>query len=139
MIFCQKRRVITIDWQWMGGGCCATDVAYFIYTSVMLPEAATPRSAPPSPSKGAQKRKESLSNSSGSNSLTVPSTLSSNSANGNSLSSSASLERYPYYAPHEMELLKCYHAALMKRGVKDYPFEVFEQHYLMNVYALTYF
>ena len=25
-----------IDWQWMGRGCCATDVAYFIYTSLSL-------------------------------------------------------------------------------------------------------
>lgn len=30
----EKSRVFTIDWQWLGGGSCAVDVAYFIYTSM---------------------------------------------------------------------------------------------------------
>lgn len=30
-----KSKSYTIDWQWMGGGCPATDVAYFIYTSTV--------------------------------------------------------------------------------------------------------
>lgn len=32
-----KPKSYTIDWQWMGGGCPATDVAYFIYTSTNIP------------------------------------------------------------------------------------------------------
>lgn len=32
----KKDKAFTIDWQWMGGGSCSADVAYFIYTSVRI-------------------------------------------------------------------------------------------------------
>lgn len=32
----KKDKAFTIDWQWMGGGSCTADVAYFIYTSVRI-------------------------------------------------------------------------------------------------------
>eukprot|EP01121_Diplochlamys_sp_Union-15-3_P017491 TRINITY_DN6164_c0_g2_i3.p1 TRINITY_DN6164_c0_g2~~TRINITY_DN6164_c0_g2_i3.p1 ORF type:complete len:380 (+),score=39.59 TRINITY_DN6164_c0_g2_i3:175-1314(+) len=86
--------VYTIDWQWCGLGLGATDVAYFLYTSV---------------EKGV---------------IQDPSSQSLETVNGSS---------YSYYGKRELQLLKIYHSALIKCGVTDYPFDLFEQHYLINV------
>jgi hypothetical protein len=82
----QKPKSYTIDWQWMGGGCPATDVAYFIYTSTDIPLLKEPIVHP----------------------------------------------KYPF-GKSELDLLKCYHDSLVRRGIKKYSFDDFAQQYMLNV------
>jgi thiamine kinase-like enzyme len=94
-------RVYTIDWQWFGKGCGATDISYYIYTSI-----------PPF------HKKENKSD-----------------------ESEEYLNSYPYYNSVEMELILSYWTTLIKNGIDhdEYPFEVFEQQYIVNVIFFTIF
>jgi len=94
-----QHRVYTIDWQWLGKGNGATDISYYIYTSIPI-----------------FYKKENSSN-----------------------AAEEYLQIYPYYNSIEMELILSYWTTLIKNGIdqKEYPFEVFEQQYIVNVLYFT--
>jgi len=114
-------KVFAIDWQWLGGGFPATDLAYFVYTSVqytdLVPVEASADTAY-----------------SDSMALAGDGAPPADSAAAAPLSER---ERFHYYGDAEWRLMRVYYDAL--DAAELIPFELFERAYRLNVIYFSLF
>jgi hypothetical protein len=116
--------VYAIDWQWLGGGFPATDLAYFVYTSVQYAELAPFEAGSDTAYSDSMSSDERADHRSSEAAAPAPTSLSER-------------ELYHYYGDAEWRLMRVYYEALDAPDLIS--FELFERAYRLNVIYFSLF